>query len=172
MGSVGNRGCIRSRAFTRLVREQTSLDTLLDGDSNHASAELLHPESISENHSEHLGQLCHMPDHHIKSYEYVAQCHEGHHIGHDIGNPVHSSHNDDQQEHPEEKADCQRVDRERIVQGGNDGLCLQHGLRKTERQDHEHREECPHPSLPESCFHVICRASVERILSAFLVELG
>lgn len=171
VGDHGRGGGVWRAALTGLVAEETSLDTLHDGDADEAAGELVDAERALDDELDDVGDERDIGDDDNDGNDEVDDSHGWDDGGGEARYAVDSTEDDEERHEHEHETHDGGVDTEGFLPCRADGVALDGALGEGEGENHEYCEEDTHPRLTETIFHVIGGTAVESAIALALVEL-
>ena len=108
MSNVGGSRSVRSRAYARLVREQTSFDTVNKARAAYSAENRVEVERVLEDFAEHRRDVCDVERDNNQSREHIEDTHNGNNLLRDFDDTLAAAENAKSDSRRNHGADNQR----------------------------------------------------------------
>ena len=167
--------CVRSRALTSFVGEQSALNTLHHGRAETGASDFLNTQSVADNIANHSRHLVKVGDDYKAADKQVGHRHKWHDDLGDIGNAVHAAKDDEAGNHGDNNTDNGAEHGVIAVKGEGHRICNGVGLEgvvdQTKGKGNSDGEKRAKRAPAQAAFHVVRRAAAVSITIAHLPQL-
>jgi len=172
VGDHGRGGGVWRAALARLVAEETSLDTLHDGDADEAAGELVDAECALDDELDDVGDERDIGDDDDDGNDEVDDSHGRDNGGGEARYAVDATEDDEKCQRRKDESHGGWLEAEGLLPSRTDGIALHGIIGEAECHNHQHGEEDAHPSLAQTVFHIIGWTAIEGSLAPAFVKLS